>query len=569
MGSLQQCLRPPLHLVQSGTSTATASYCRFYSIARILERTEARANNKIVSSEHSHQIRLETLKGSGRELYPRFPHDATQRMSCKSFLKGYNYLAPSETVEGKELSLQGSKLAFIDLTQGTDCVQALCNQATITEFAPASQQFSGASLMQFRTLFRQIRRGDLFSIKGKPHRTERGQLSILVTELPQLISPCLHDLPTDLQNKEFRIRNRHVDLQVNRRAADTLRLRSSIICEIRNFLWSYGYSEVQTPILANTAGGAVARAFATTAVEFADRHIELRTAPEIWLKRLVLGGFEKIFELGPCFRNEGIDKTHNPEFTTCEFYAAYKGLRGLITTTERLLTRLATTTNELIKGPLKSLPPCEIDFARPFRRLDFIKELESAMNYKFPDLAHENSEAEVTKMFKQRQIRLPEHRTLPTLLDRLSAEYLEPLCQGPTWIVHHPECLAPLSKSFVDPETQQRVSARAELFVGGKELVNTYEEENSPFEQRRKFQQQAKYRDEDSGKGTEIDESYLEALEWGLPPTGGWGCGIDRLVMLLSGTDRINDVLPFGNLRNVVSLGSVRRDTAGSVEASP
>ncbi|KAL9022239.1 MAG: hypothetical protein Q9185_000639 [Variospora sp. 1 TL-2023] len=496
MGSLQKCLRPPLHLVRSSTSTATASYCRFYSIARILERTEARANNEIVNSEHSHQIRLETLKSSGRELYPRFPHDATHRMSCRDFLKGYRYLAPSETVEGKELSLQGMSV---------------------------SEALKSTPLT--------VPRASEIGVKGKPHRTERGQLSILATELPRLISPCLHDLPTDLQNNEFRIRNRHVDLQVNRRAADTLRLRSSIISEIRSFLSIKGYSEVQTPILANTAGGAVARAFATTAVEFPDRHIELRTAPEIWLKRLVLGGFENIFELG-------IDKTHNPEFTTCEFYAAYKGLPGLIATTERLLARLATTTDQLIKGRLNSLPPCEIDFARPFRRLDFIKELESAMNYKFPDLAHENSEAEVTKMFKQRQIRLPEHRTLPRLLDRLSAEYLEPLCKGPTWIVNHPECLAPLSKSFVDPETQQRVSARAELFVGGKELVNTYEEENSPFEQRRKFEQQAKYRNEDSGKGTEVDESYLEALEWGLPPTGGWGCGIDRLVMLLSGTDR-------------------------------
>lgn len=238
-----------------------------------------------------------------------------------------------------------------------------------------------------------------------------------------------------------------------------------------------------------------------------------------------------------------------------------------MSTTERLLTRLATATNELIKGPLSSLPVCDIDFASPFRRLDFIKEIESAMNYRLPDLAHKDSEAEVLKIFTERNIRIPERATLPRLLDRLSAEYLEPLCQSPTWIIHHPECLAPLSKSFVDPESQQRVSARAELFIGGKELVNTYEEENSPFEQRRKFQEQAKYRDDTSRM--EIDESYLEALEWGLPPTGGWGCGIDRLVMLLSGTDRINDVLPFGNLRNVVSLGSVRRDTAGSEAASP
>lgn len=238
-----------------------------------------------------------------------------------------------------------------------------------------------------------------------------------------------------------------------------------------------------------------------------------------------------------------------------------------MTTTERLLTRLATATNELIKGPLSSLPVCDIDFASPFRRLDFIKEIESAMNYRLPDLAHKDSEAELLKIFTERNIRIPERATLPKLLDRLSAEYLEPRCQSPTWIIHHPECLAPLSKSFVDPESQQRVSARAELFIGGKELVNTYEEENSPFEQRRKFQEQAKYRDDTSRM--EIDESYLEALEWGLPPTGGWGCGIDRLVMLLSGADRINDVLPFGNLRNVVSLGSVRRDTAGNVAASP
>ncbi|KAL9009851.1 MAG: hypothetical protein Q9173_005154 [Seirophora scorigena] len=525
MGPLQKFLLPPLRFVRSGTSAAAAAHCRFYSIARILKRTEARANNKTVNSEESHQTRREAL----------------------SFLKSYKYLTPGETVEATELSLQGSKLAFMDLAQDSNSVQAVCLHSTLSQSGLASLQPSGASLMEFRTAVRQIRRGDIYSIKGRPHRTERGQLSIL--------------------NQETRIRNRHVDLQVNRRAAHTLQLRSSVISEIRNFLRSSDYFEVQTPILANTAGGAVARAFATTAVEFPERHIELRTAPEIWLKRLVLGGFERIFELGPCFRNEGIDKTHNPEFTTCEFYAAYKGLRALITTTEKLLMRLARATNELIKGPLDSLPVCDIDFARPLRSLDFIKEIESAMNYRLPDLAHKDSEAEIIKIFRERNIRLPERATLPRLLDRLSAEYLEPLCQSPTWIVHHPECLAPLSKSFVDPESQQRVSARAELFIGGKELVNTYEEENSPFEQRRKFQEQAKYRDDTSR--TDIDESYLEALEWGLPPTGGWGCGIDRLVMLLSGTDRINDVLPFGNLRNVVSLGSVRRDTAGSVAASP
>lgn len=142
-------------------------------------------------------------------------------------------------------------------------------------------------------------------IKGKPHRTERGQLSLMATQLPLMQSPCLHEFPTELQNQEARIRNRHVDLQINPRAAQTLRLRSSIITSIRSFLESCGYLEVQTPILANSAGGAIARAFETNAIEFPERHIRLRTAPELWLKRLVLGGFDKIFELGPCFRNEG------------------------------------------------------------------------------------------------------------------------------------------------------------------------------------------------------------------------------------------------------------------------
>lgn len=255
--------------------------------------------------------------------------------------------------------------------------------------------------------------------------------------------------------------------------------------------------------------------------------------------------------------NTGIDKTHNPEFTTCEFYSAYSNLEKLISMTEEVVSDLIAYTGQLTIQ-LSSLSPSGIPVTAPFRRLDFIESLESAMELKFPDLGSPTAEAEVIDMLRQRKIGLPESTTLPRLLDRLSSKYLEPLCQEPTWIVHHPECLSPLSKSFVEPNTGQRVSARAELFIGGKEVVNTYEEENSPFEQRRKFEEQVKYRTDDNR--AHIDESYLEALEWGLPPTGGWGCGIDRLVMLLSGTDRINDVLPFGNLRNVVCLGKGGRN---------
>ncbi|KAI4180361.1 MAG: hypothetical protein LQ346_007015 [Caloplaca aetnensis] len=554
MSSLHLCLRPPLRLLSSRTAAATASYCRFYAVARVLEKTEAFANHKTGNAAESMRTRTETLLSSGLELYPRFPQDKQVRsMSCRGFLEIYESLAPGETEEEVEMSLQGSSgLAFIDIVQDGQLVQGVCVYGRIEQ--------SGASKVQFRDLLRQIRRGDNYSavrvippkdtrltstgIKGKPHRTERGQLSLMATQLPSMQSPCLHEFPTELQNQEARVRNRHLDLQVNPRAAHTLRLRSKIVTIIRSFLERRGYTEMQTPILANSAGGAIARAFETSAFEFPERHIRLRTAPELWLKRLVLGGFEKIFELG-------IDKTHNPEFTTCEFYAVYLSLQGLIDRTERLLSKLSQVTNDLICGPLDSLPVCEIDFAAPFRRLDFFQEIESAMKLELPDLTRPDAEAELITIYEQLNIRLPNAPTLPRLLDRLSAEFLEPLCQNPTWIVNHPECLAPLSKSYIDPRTQRRVSARAELFIKGKEVVNTYEEENSPFEQRRKFQDQVKYRADDSE--TDIDENYLQALEWGLPPTGGWGCGVDRLVMLLSGTDRINDVLPFGNLRNVVS----------------
>lgn len=261
----------------------------------------------------------------------------------------------------------------------------------------------------------------------------------------------------------------------------------------------------------------------------------------------------------PAKTDIGIDKIHNPEFTTCEFYMTYTNLDFLTQVTEGLISELVTYTNQFALGQLPSLSSCEISIDQPFPRLDFVKDLQRLMKVELPDLQKPNAETEVIQLFRAKGIPLPISPTLPRLLDRLASKYLEPLCKDPTWVIHHPECLAPLAKSFIDPHTKQRVSARAELFIAGKEVVNTYEEENSPFEQRRKFEEQVKYRNDDNR--ADVDENYLEALEWGLPPTGGWGCGIDRLVMLLSGTDRINDVLPFGNLRNVVSLGKGGRDT--------
>lgn len=221
--------------------------------------------------------------------------------------------------------------------------------------------------------------------------------------------------------------------------------------------------------------------------------------------------------------------------------------------TETLISKLSHHCGSKIKSAYKHLEGTDIDFSIPFRRLDFMTGIESAIRRKLPNLASANAESELHKIFRDCRIPLPSSPNLLTLLDKLSSIYLEPQCSNPTFIVGYPECLSPLAKSFVDPKSQQRVAARAELFIGCKEIVNTYEEENSPLEQRRKFTEQLRYRGR--GEISAVEESYLEALEWGLPPTGGWGCGIDRLCMLMLGAERIDKVLSFGSLRNVVGLG--------------
>lgn len=244
----------------------------------------------------------------------------------------------------------------------------------------------------------------------------------------------------------------------------------------------------------------------------------------------------------------GLDRTHNSEFTTCEFYQAYADLEVLMNMTERLLSGISERIQALNEN-LGTLQVPDVDFSGPFRRIDFVPAAEKAIGEKLPDLKAEDAATKVIGLFEKLSLPLPQRATLPRLLDKLCSEYLEPQCEAPTYIINHPECMSPLSKSYPHPTCEQIVSARAELFVGGWEIVNMYEEENSPFEQRRKFQEQLLQRDPETPG--EVDESYVQALEWGLPPTGGWGCGIDRLCMLFTGTRRIGDVLSFGNLRAV------------------
>lgn len=378
---------------------------------------------------------------------------------------------------------------------------------------------------------------------------------MLAQQVPQVLAPCLHHIPDKVDNAETLARRPHIHQLTSDEPGDVLRLRALIYDYVRTYFIQSGFLEVETPIFDVSAGGAIARPFETVANELSNMPIRLRIAPELNLKRLVVGGQDKIFEIGRVFRNEGVDNTHNPEFSTCEFYEVGATLPSLIERTEQLVHGLHTAVESLRSTYFPSLvaPSDNVDFSQPFAQLPFIPTIEKASGRKLPDLASVNVSTELLDMFRDLGINVPPNPTVPRLLDTLAEHYIEPLCKNPTFITQHPEALSPLSKSYFDEATGQWVASRVELFINGREYVNAYEEENSPFEQRRKFMQQQKFHPEGESEGA-IDESYLEVLEWGMPPTGGWGCGLDRLVMLFANKKRIADVLPFGTLRNVVSI---------------
>jgi lysyl-tRNA synthetase, class II len=393
------------------------------------------------------------------------------------------------------------------------------------------------------------------------------------------VSPGLAPLPYKLP-EEARMNQRHLDLLINKQAAETLRVRSCVIRELRNWLETkLECTEVQTPILAANAGGAMARPFTTNATEFPEKQLALRIAPELWLKRLVVAGFDRIYEIGPAFRNEGLDLTHNPEFTMCEFYVSHINLEHIMQETKDMFFDLAKSVAEFkMKHNLTTLQsPDPKLFARDWQVIDFIPAINLELGTSLPLLDNNpNAVEEIIKILEDRgrdwHKSLGPNPSLPKLLDRIAAAVLEPQSKGrPIFIIKHPACMSPLAKTFTDNFTKQFVSARAEVFFDGHELANMYEEENSPYVQRLKFVDQAKAKlaqqqraapgqqplgDEDDEPAHVIDEQYISVLESGLPPTAGWGCGVDRLVMMFTGAGRISEVLPFGNLRNVVGLAS-------------
>ncbi|KAF3003363.1 hypothetical protein E8E14_004219 [Neopestalotiopsis sp. 37M] len=510
--------------------------------------------------------RVQKLKELNALEWPRIQNQTNAtRMSVPEFRGKYRDLAAGSSA-ADEIQLRGrvlatrkhsSKLAFLDIQGDFHTVQVMLDFGHI-------QAASGITVEQFREKRLTLLRGDFVSVEGTANVTPQGELTLKVNKLPDLLSPSIAPVPTKLVDEETMVQSRYLSLLVNQQVSRSLRFRSELIWWFRNYFVKRKFLEVQTPILADYAGGATARPFLTSATAFSHKDLALRIAPELWLKRMVVGGFDRIFEIGPSFRNEGLDATHNPEFTMCEFYQAYADLPSLIALTTDLVQGLASWSREVLEKS-KSLSADTIDpayFAR-FEQVEFIPALEEALKIKLPDLTDENALASLREVLRTELGREVESDiSLNKLLDDLASEHLEPKSEAsPLYITHHPSCMSPLSKSFTCPKTGQLVSARAELFIKGREIANMYEEENNPFEQRRKFELQVQARnanDPDEGEAV-VDESYIQALEHGLPPTGGWGCGIDRLVMLFSGATRISDTLSFGSLRNVVAATNVSR----------
>lgn len=400
-----------------------------------------------------------------------------------------------------------------------------------------------------------LKRGDVVGFTGSPGRTRTLEPSVFVKEVA-VLAPCLRTIPTEhfgLKDAETIYRRRYMDLLINRESKERFHRRTQIIRYIRHFLDGRGFVEVETPMMNLIPGGAVARPFVTHHNEL-KLDLYMRISPELYLKKLVVGGLERVYEIGKQFRNEGIDLTHNPEFTSCEFYMAYADYNDIMAMTEELLHGMvlemfgAETVVYMPRKREEETKAVEISFARPFRVISIIEELNSKLGL---SLSGETLESEETlesllDACRREGLSTEGPRTLSRVLDKLIGHVIEPQCVNPTFIKDYPTVMSPLAKSH---RSKAGLTERFELFINCKEVCNAYTELNNPFEQRKRFQQQAQDQRAGDDEAMMNDEDFCMALEYGLPPTGGWGMGIDRLVMYLTNAANIRDVIFFPTMR--------------------
>ena len=456
-----------------------------------------------------------------------------------------------EQLEGKDVSIAGrmmskrvmGKASFCNIQDRDGNIQCYVARDSIGEDAYKA--------------FKKMDIGDIVGIKGTPFTTKTGEKSVHVAEIT-LLSKSLQILPEKfhgLTNTDIRYRQRYVDLIMNPEVKDTFIKRSKIIKEIRNFLDGRDFMEVETPMLVSNAGGAAARPFETH-YNALDEDVKLRISLELYLKRLIVGGLERVYEIGRVFRNEGVDTRHNPEFTLMELYQAYTDYEGMMELTESMFRYLA---EKVCGSTLISYNGTPIDLGKPFARLTMI---DAIKQYAGIDFDQVKTDEEAKALADQHKIEYEARHKRGDIINMFFEEYCEDKLIQPTFIMDHPIEISPLTKK--KPSDPNKVE-RFELYINTWEMCNAYSELNDPIDQRERFKAQDAAADAGDEEANHTDEDFLNALEVGMPPTGGIGYGIDRLVMLLTDSAAIRDVLLFPTMK---SLDSDKK-TAKPVEEAP
>ncbi len=483
---------------------------------------------------------LETLKGMGINPYPA----AEYVVNAYSDEIVANF---TDDAEPRQVSIAGrmmnrrimGKASFFELQDSRGRIQVYVSR---DDLCP------GEDKELYNTVFKKLLdMGDFVGVQGYVFRTQTGEISVHAQSL-KLLSKSLKPLPVvkekdgvtydAFEDPEMRYRQRYVDLVVNKGVKDTFLKRALVVKTMRQVLDDAGYTEVETPTLQAIAGGATARPFIT---HFNALNIQMymRIATELYLKRLIVGGFEGVYEIGKNFRNEGMDRNHNPEFTCMELYVQYKDYNWMMSFTEQLLETICTAVNG---KPETEIDGQVISFKAPYRRLPILDAIKEKTGY---DLEGK-SEDEIREVCKALKLEIDDTMGKGKLIDEIFGEFCEGTFIQPTFIIDYPVEMSPLTKMH---RSKPGLTERFELMVNGKELANAYSELNDPIDQEERFKEQMRLADKGDDEAMIIDQDFLRALQYGMPPTSGIGIGIDRLVMLMTGNSYIQDVLLFPQMR--------------------
>lgn len=490
--------------------------------------------------------KLAALQEAGKNPFEITKYDVTHHSSDvkESF----------EELEGKSVSLAGRIMSKRVMGKASFChIQDL--KGTIQVYV-ARDNIGEDSYKDFK----KYDIGDIVGISGEVFKTKTGEISIHATSVT-LLSKSLQILPEKyhgLTNTDTRYRQRYVDLIMNEEVKDTFVKRSKIIKEIRNFLDERGFMEVETPMLVANAGGAAARPFETH-YNALDEDVKLRISLELYLKRLIVGGLEKVYEIGRVFRNEGVDTRHNPEFTLMELYQAYTDYYGMMDLTESMFKYLA---EKVCGSSVITYNGIEIDFGKPFERITMVDCIKKYAGIDFDEV---KTDEEAKALAREKNIEFEERHTKGDIVNLFFEEFCEKNLIQPTFVMDHPLAISPLTKK--KPDDPEKVE-RFELFINTWEMCNAYSELNDPIDQRERFAKQEEAFANGDEEANHTDEDFLNALSIGMPPTGGIGYGIDRLVMLLTDSPAIRDVLLFPTMKPLDSDKKVSKEVSAPAEAT-